>query len=938
MKLSNPIGFTRGPVSIIVTTVYVTVITALIILHLTVPVAPRSTPKGTNLTEAWRDLQYLTASYHPYNSPRNVEVHDWLLKRIKTIVSQNEKESWHTTKETAQAFIFDDDITNLTFSSPGSTSAASGVSVYFEGTNLIVYVRGTEDDDSKWWDDPKGKPTNKRGVLVNAHYDSVSTGFGATDDGVGVVSILQLLKYYTTPGNAPKHGLVLLLNNGEEDFLNGARVFSQHPMAQAVSTFLNLEGAGAGGKAVLFRSTDTEVTRSYARSKYPTGTVITADGFERGLIRSQTDYVIFNGVMGMRGLDVAFMAPRARYHTNQDDARHTGRNSIWHMLSAALATTQELTSSGMTDDQKATDGVWFDLFGRVFAIFQLHTLFALSVTALTTFPVALIAMLVILHQQDKLYLFSGSKRAHTNEGDVPIRLDGFRGFFRFPLIFLFACAAPVALAYLLFKQNEFITHSSEWAVWSMMSSSFLFVAWFCSRVADFARPSALTRAYGYSWMFAFWWVFLVIGTVCETQYKLAGGYLVLFYFTTVSLVTFLSYMELLSLPTKTDYSCCKPLDPHSRDGSRARSDREVHDDAVAEAEEEAEPTESSALLGDRGRSPYRDYREQHEQENQPDHEGSQAQEQAWSKSMWSFTWLLQFLILAPIIIILGQVALLIVAGLHQTGSDGSSLFTVYLAVAIFSVVILSPVVPIIHRFSWHVPMFLLLVLIGTILYNLIAFPFSANNRLKVFFLQEVDLDHGNNTVSLVGASPFIRMTAGSLPSTYGHEVQCSLADPPNMHSRREKCTWPGIAAHVANNKTKKLVDFRTTQIDGQTANFQVSGIDTRACKIQFDTPISSFEVDGAAHADKRMPPVPHAGSREIRLWSRTWDRTWSVNVSWDDEDQAKGQKGRVVCMWSDVNHGGTIPAYDEALHFAPNWVAMTKQADGLVEGYKRFTV
>ena len=155
----------------------------------------------------------------------------------------------------------------------------SGVSVYFEGTNIIVYVRGTDDEETKWWTDPKGKPGSKRGVLVNAHYDSVSTGFGATDDGVGVVSILQLLKYYTTPGNAPKHGMVLLLNNGEEDFLNGARVFSQHPLAKFTSTFLNLEGAGAGGKAILFRSTDTEVTRAYAKSEYPTGTVLTGDGF-----------------------------------------------------------------------------------------------------------------------------------------------------------------------------------------------------------------------------------------------------------------------------------------------------------------------------------------------------------------------------------------------------------------------------------------------------------------------------------------------------------------------------------------------------------------------------------------------------------------------------------------------------------------------------------
>lgn len=941
MKLSNPIGFTRGPVSIIATTVYAAVITVLIIFQVSVPVAPRATPKGTNLTEAWHDLQYLTSSYHPYNSKRNVEVHDWLLKRVKTIVSQNEKASWHTTKETAKAYVFDDDNANLTFSSPGSTSAASGVSVYFEGTNIVLYVRGTDDEETKWWETPKGKPESRRGVLVNAHYDSVSTGFGATDDGVGVVSILQLLKYYTTPGNAPKHGLVLLLNDGEEDFLNGARVFSQHPMANFASTFLNLEGAGAGGKAVLFRSTDTEVTRAYARSNYPTGTVLTGDGFERGVIRSQTDYVIFNGVMGMRGLDVAFMEPRARYHTNQDDARHTGRDPLWHMLSAALTTTQKLTASGMTEESEETDGVWFDLFGRVFAVFQLHTLFALSVTALTVFPVVLIAMLAIIYQQDKLYLFSGSRRTHTSEGDLPIRLDGWRGFFRFPMIFLFACAAPVALAYLVFKQNEFIAHSSEWAVWSMMFSSFFFIAWFCSRVADFTRPSALTRAYGYSWMFALWWAFLVFGTIGETQYRLAGSYFVLFYFTTVFLVTFLSYLELLSLPTKTDYTCCKPFDPHSRDGSRARSAREGHDDAVAEAEANAEPTESSALLGDRGRAPYRGYRdrEEHEEENQPDQEGSQAQEQAWSKSMWSSIWLLQFLILAPInLIILGQIALLVVTGLHQTGSDGSSVFIVYITMAIFAIMMLSPVVPIIHRFTWHVPMFLLLVLVATLLYNLIAFPFSANNRLKIFFLQEVDLDHGNNTVSLVSAAPYGRMAAESLPSAYGQQVECVLADPPQMHSKREKCSWAGIHPHVASNKTTNLVRFSTARIDSHAANFQISGTNTRACKILFDSPIVAFEVEGAAHAEKRMPPVPKAGSREVRLWSRTWDRTWSVNVTWDDEESAKGQTGKVACMWSDVNHDGTIPAYDEALHSAPEWVAMTKLADGLVEGYKRFIV
>jgi Zn-dependent M28 family amino/carboxypeptidase len=56
--------------------------------------------------------------------------------------------------------------------------------------------------------------------LLTKEY-SVSTGFGATDDGIGCVTVLQLIRFFTTPGNEPKKGIVALLNNGEEDYLNG---------------------------------------------------------------------------------------------------------------------------------------------------------------------------------------------------------------------------------------------------------------------------------------------------------------------------------------------------------------------------------------------------------------------------------------------------------------------------------------------------------------------------------------------------------------------------------------------------------------------------------------------------------------------------------------------------------------------------------------------
>ncbi len=128
--------------------------------------------------------------------------------------------------------------------------------------------------------------------------------------------------------------------------------------------------------------------------------------------------------------------------------------------------------------------------------------------------------------------------------------------------------------------------------------------------------------------------------------------------------------------------------------------------------------------------------------------------------------------------------------------------------------------------------------------------------------------------------------------------------------------------------------------DGKTeAQFYVTGLQTRACKLVFNRPISDFSVAGAGD-DKRFKHVSDSGSRELRLWSRTWDRGWNVTVKWDagGDDEGDGLDGRVVCLWSDANDSGTIPALDEAWRFAPTWVAIANNQNGLVEGSKAFLV
>lgn len=981
LSRANPLAFARWPVTLITAVVYLAFLIPLLIVHHVVPSPPTANPNGLDLTQAWADLQVLTDGFHPYNSRRNDEVHTWLLQRIHEILDAappaDQYLSVDEEKPKPAVFVFDDTQSNLSF--VGNSLSSSNTAVYFEGTNILVYIRGSDDDHENWWEEPNGVPSGKGGVLVNAHYDSVSTGYGATDDGVGVVTCLQLIQYFMTPGHAPRRGLVVLLNNGEEDYLNGARVYGQHPISKFPHTFLNLEGAGAGGRAILFRSSDTEVTRPYMSSKYPFGSVLAADGFATGLIGSQTDYVVFEVDLGLRGLDVAFMEPRARYHTEQDDSRHTSKSSLWHMLSAAVATTEGLVSDksdqfegAPTDDAKVASGsgskaVWFDLFGTTFVLFELHTLFALSVTLLVVAPLALLVTGIALTRADKMYLFRTSAKADESLDSVP--LQGLRGFFRFPFLFAIPTAVTVGLAYLVTKVNPLIIHSSEYAVWSMMLSAWTFLAWFVSRMADFARPTALHRIYTLTWMFVLAWVLLVISTVYQNQRGLAGSYSVFFFFSGTFLATWISYLELFSLPRKSEYANQnRPTSRRassyggSRLGTASGEDHEEDDHDAEEEEEEQEPTESTSLLGGGQRTTFANYVRVagDHRDSDTDHHyypGVYKHEQRWSASLPTWTWTLQFLLMAPLVLIMvGPLALLLTSALHQTGQDGSSSLFIYVAIAALTTFLLTPLLPFIHRHTYHLPVFLLLVFLGTLIYNLVAFPFSPTNRLKLFFIQDIDLSTGSTTASLAGVQPYVHAAASTLPSTANQNITCT-----EHTTRGTKCAWPGLAPRVVpDTPYSDWLDFTISQQHNTTddkegdedthhprkARITLSGRNTRACKLLFDSPISSFAVLGSS-TDPRFPTSSPHGTKEIRLWSREWENEWVVDVAWttstnddsEEGDEGEGKlNGKAVCLWSDNNSAGVIPALDEVRQFAPSWVAVSKAADGLVEGWKGFSI
>ena len=1006
MKCYNPLSFTPMSVTIIVAVVYLAVFIPLLIVHETVPPAPKNPTlyRGLNLTEAWLDLTELTNGYHPFNSRRNDVVRNWLLQRIESILDTNgahfqSEDSLNLEQREPQAAapashsnpqvraspaatIFNDLVSNFTSTallSIGLNGRNPGYSTYFEGSNIIVYIRGTEDEEGEWWKSTSSyqasKTHGKGGVMINAHFDSVSTGYGATDDGMGVVTTLQLIKYFTTPGNTPKKGVVALFNNGEEDGLYGAKAFVSHPMASFVHTFLNLEGAGAGGRATLFRSTDTEITRAYGKSPHPFGSVVSADGFAAGFVRSETDFIVFRAE-GYRGLDVAFWEPRARYHTNQDDAKHASRDSLWHMLSASVETTKYLTSrvddfvgprgdrdTSKVSNGKGSDGVWFDLYGQVFAVFGLRTLFAWSLSLLISSPLILALVTYLLVRQDKYYLFAGAVKTEGHENEE-ISLQGWRGAFRFPIATVIASSLTIGAAFLLRKINPLIVYSSQYSVWAMSLCLFFSVFWFIMAGSNFVRPSALHRTYSLIWMFVFGWLILVGATVLEDRFKISTGYLFVFYESAVFLAALIGLLELFALPTISSVIETAHDEHETREGLDAipNSDALISP-APAEGHDEDDASETTPLVGSYPRSSIgttfaRGYRrtsltemtdganDGHEAKHHPF-----GQEQKWSEKLPSWTWFIQFILIGPfILVIIGQVGLLLVTATAQTGSDGSPLLFPYLVVAFFTILLLLPIGPFIHRITHHLHTLLFLIFIGTLIYNLCAFPFSAESRYKAYFQQTVDLDTGTNRVAIAGLEVYVRQIISYIPSASGQEIQCEPR--PNDRTGIMYCYYTGIAPKVVSNVSDGVppekgyanwLTYNVTRIKGQNkAIFHLSGQETKSCTISFSAPFSAFTVKGAAPNNGKWTDVPESGSDKIKLWHRDWNREWEVEVEWPvtkgKQPGEEGRNGRVICMWADQNIRGTIPALDEFIRYEPEWASVSKAAEGLVEGSKAFVV
>lgn len=254
------------------------------------------------------------------------------------------------------------------------------ISTYSQIQNIVVKLHGSNGDEQQG------------SLLLNSHFDTVPTSPGGTDDGINCAAMLEILRKISRSPYRLRHNVIFLFNGAEETGLRGAHGFiTQHKWAKEIKTLINLEGAGAGGKELLFQTGIPWMIDYYKYVPHPKGQVLSEEIFQSGQIPSDSDFRIFRDYGNVSGMDFAFVENGYRYHTKYDNFENIPDGSYQHVGDNILMLTKLIgNATEMGDSQKSAHKiVFFDFFGFFIVYDENQATFI-------NFSVALLSFLVTL--------------------------------------------------------------------------------------------------------------------------------------------------------------------------------------------------------------------------------------------------------------------------------------------------------------------------------------------------------------------------------------------------------------------------------------------------------------------------------------------------------------------------------------------------------------
>jgi hypothetical protein len=207
---------------------------------------------------------------------------------------------------------------------------------------------------------------NQRSFLLVAHYDTVTTGPGAADDGAGVVTLLETARALKA-GLPLRNDIVMLFTGDEESGMRGAQAFTEHRWGRGVGAVLNLEARGTCGPSYLFETSRGNgwLIRELRRAGVPAvGNTLMYEFYSRS--PNDTDFTVLKRE-GYPGYNIAFIGNVSAYHNVNDSVTNLSSRSIQHHGECALALARHFgdlpAEAFPAPGREGEDEVYFNSFG-----------------------------------------------------------------------------------------------------------------------------------------------------------------------------------------------------------------------------------------------------------------------------------------------------------------------------------------------------------------------------------------------------------------------------------------------------------------------------------------------------------------------------------------------------------------------------------------------
>ncbi|MDQ6800701.1 MAG: M28 family peptidase [Acidobacteriota bacterium] len=196
-------------------------------------------------------------------------------------------------------------------------------------------------------------------LMLSAHYDSVGAGPGASDDGVGVATLLEVARAIRKEHF--RNTVLFVLTDGEEDGLLGAEGFIADANAsRGVMAAINIDNRGTAGRSFLFETSRNNrwlmplLARGLPR---PLASSFFFNLYE--LLPNDTDLSVFKRA-GIAGINFAAVGRVAHYHTPLDNLLHVSPSTVQDHGDHVLAMARTLANAEL-GQSKNGDAVFFDL-------------------------------------------------------------------------------------------------------------------------------------------------------------------------------------------------------------------------------------------------------------------------------------------------------------------------------------------------------------------------------------------------------------------------------------------------------------------------------------------------------------------------------------------------------------------------------------------------